>query len=297
MTSSAFLAEVHRLLAPQTYLEIGVANGSSLHLSRCRSIGVDPAFEIRREIACDVALYRETSDDFFRRPEPLAHLGTRPIDLAFIDGLHLFEFALRDFMNVERNTHSCGTIIIDGVLPRDVREAARKRRSAPWAGDVFRLGQVFNAYRPDLQWRFVDTDPTGLIIVFGADPDNRELERHYDEILHQVVTDDPQAIPESILSRAVAVDPAAVLGPGLWEALALLRRADAALAQVQGYLRGALPPAPDPGPVTVRGPYKQRRRPATDGMLRPSATMRTLWSALPKSWRNQVIELARNAGA
>jgi hypothetical protein len=31
-----------------------------------------------------------------------ALLGGLPVELGFIDGMHLFEFALRDFMNLER---------------------------------------------------------------------------------------------------------------------------------------------------------------------------------------------------
>ena len=35
------------------------------------------------------------------------------MDLAFIDGLHLFEFSLRDFMNVEKLAHPGSVVVFD----------------------------------------------------------------------------------------------------------------------------------------------------------------------------------------
>jgi len=45
-------------------------------------------------------------DDFFERAEPLLTFGGRRVAFSFIDGLHLSEFALRDFVNVERHADS-----------------------------------------------------------------------------------------------------------------------------------------------------------------------------------------------
>src|SRR5689334_21028220 len=87
-----FLRGLHERLAPSTYLEVGVRNGDSLALSRCRSVGIDPAYKLTAELDGDLALFRTVSDEYFTRPEPLAPFGGRPVDLAFVDGLHLFEF-------------------------------------------------------------------------------------------------------------------------------------------------------------------------------------------------------------
>ena len=79
----------------------------------------------------DIALIRTTSDEYFARPDPLAVTGGRRLDLVFIDGLHLFEFALRDLINTERHCSPTSVIIFDDVLPRTVDEAARVRHTRP----------------------------------------------------------------------------------------------------------------------------------------------------------------------
>src|SRR3954469_24343639 len=108
-----FFTEMHARLQPQTYLEIGVAAGRSIRLSKGRSVGIDPGFSIDLPLDGDIALIRTTSDEYFSRPDPLAPTGGRPFDMAFIDGMHLFEFALRDFINTERNCAPHAVIVFD----------------------------------------------------------------------------------------------------------------------------------------------------------------------------------------
>jgi hypothetical protein len=219
MTRQDFLSEVHRAYQPTSYFEIGIGTGRSLGLSRTRTIAVDPAFKIKSEIRCDVQLVKATSDDFFARDEPLTHFREGRIDFAFVDGLHLFEFALRDFMNVERHAAWTSVIVIDDVLPRSVAEASRERSTTAWAGDVFKLPDVLGVYRPDLCVLPLDTDPTGVLLVLGADPENKVLEKRYDEIVEKYVQPDPQPVPAAVLRRDTAVDPASIIDSDLWTQL------------------------------------------------------------------------------
>lgn len=119
MSRHQMIAQLHERLHPRTYLEVGVRDGASLKLSRARTIGIDPAFRIDKEVRCDVQLVRTTSDDFFARPDAVNHFKGVPVDLAFIDGMHLSEFALRDFINIEPIMASTGAVIFDDVLPRN----------------------------------------------------------------------------------------------------------------------------------------------------------------------------------
>ena len=115
------------------YLEIGVAQGRSLALSRVPTIAVDPDFRIEHELCCDLKLVRSTSQDFFSRADALHHFEEKSIDLAFIDGSHLFEDALRDFESVEKLSLPTSVIVFDDVLPRCPDEAARNRHTKAWA--------------------------------------------------------------------------------------------------------------------------------------------------------------------
>ena len=244
----AFLAGVHARLEPRTYLEIGVNTGRSLALTHVPSVAVDPAFKITVEIRGDVHLVRETSDDFFARPDPLAHLrGRTPdasptADLAFIDGMHLFEFALRDFMNVERYTSPTSVVVLDDMLPRSVTEAARDRVTSQWTGDVYKMVDVLRQHRPDLLVVPVDTKPTGVVVVFGADSSSTVLRDRYDDILAAAVVPDPQAVPASVLERSDAVAPEALLASGVWAALEAARDQALSAARVREIVAGELAP-------------------------------------------------------
>jgi predicted O-methyltransferase YrrM len=131
-----FLARLHGAVEPETYLEIGLRNGDSLALAGCPALGVDPAFNVKVELGDNVTLLRETSDEYFGRDKPLKPLSGKRVDMAFIDGMHLSEFALRDFIGVERLSRWTGVVIFDDILPRTIEEANRDRRTRAWTGDV-----------------------------------------------------------------------------------------------------------------------------------------------------------------
>lgn len=216
----AFLAELHRRLAPRAYLEVGVRNGGSLAQSRCRSVGIDPNFSITYELDGDVALFRTTSDEYFSRPDPLAPTGGTPFDLTFIDGLHLFEFALRDFIHAEACSSPRGLVVFDDVLPRSVDEAARQRHTDAWTGDVYGLVAVLARYRPDLVVVPIGTQPTGELLVTGLNPDDTTLRDAFDQILTEFRRPDPQPVPPALLDRSTVLPPERLLESDLLEVLA-----------------------------------------------------------------------------
>jgi hypothetical protein len=220
-----FLRKVHEQLEPPTYLEIGVRHGKSLTLARARNVGIDPAFELQKEVPPDTALFEETSDEYFDRADPLEPLGGSTVALSFIDGMHLVEFALRDFINVERRAKWTSVVIFDDIYPRDVEEANRRRRTYMWTGDVYKIVSVLARERPDLVLLPVDTQPTGLLLVLGLDPQSTVLDDRYDQILRESVVPDPQEVPAAMLERHGALDPAALLGASFWAYLREAREA------------------------------------------------------------------------
>jgi len=235
-----FLEGVHATLAPSAYLEIGVRFGASLALAKAPSIGIDPAYELRKAVCDDAALFRETSDAYFARSDPLAPLGGARPDLAFIDGMHLVEYALRDFVNVERHSRWSTVVVFDDVLPRRPVEAARERRTKAWAGDVYKLVEIFRRHRPDLLCIQVDTSPTGVLLVLGLDPESRTLAERHERIAEKAALPDPQDVPRELIERRAALEPQAVLDASFWETLREARAGGVARADGAKALRKAV---------------------------------------------------------
>lgn len=183
------LRQVHELLSPANYLEIGCRHGTSLALSRCPSIGVDPAFELRRKPKDGVRLYEMTSDAFFEIHDPRTIFGA-PVDFAFIDGMHLSEFALRDFMNIENSSHRDGLIAIDDVLPDRMEYASRERNTKIWTGDIYRTVAILKEYRPDLDIRVYSIEMKGFCLVEGLDPGNTIIRDNLNHIESRIAAGD-----------------------------------------------------------------------------------------------------------
>ena len=189
------LARIQVTLRPRTYVEIGVHTGGTFRLMcpGTRGVGVDPRPQIRHAINASAQIFAETSDEFFARHDLTAVLGG-PVDLAFVDGLHLFEVALRDVANLERYAGDDATILVHDCYPIDAPSAQRERRTARWSGDVWRLIVALRRFRPDLSVTTVAAAPTGLGIIRGLDPANTVLRDRYDEIVAEMLSLDYEQI-------------------------------------------------------------------------------------------------------
>ncbi|CAO4151149.1 class I SAM-dependent methyltransferase [Methylorubrum extorquens] len=193
------LARLSRNAAVQRYLEIGVAFGDIFSGIACRhGVAVDPEFQLKTNVAANkvrVSLFQTMSDVFFANLNLRRHVGGR-IDLAFLDGMHLFEFLLRDFFNTEAICRRDSIIVMHDCLPvaapmadRDPMQAGIRGRGTPfenwWTGDVWKIVPILKRYRPDLDVMLVDAAPTGLVIVTGLDPSSRTLKTNYEAIVEE----------------------------------------------------------------------------------------------------------------
>ena len=189
------MGELSAKRGTRRYLEIGVQTGKLMaHISAECAVGVDPDYNIKHNIAVnkkEVTLHQCTSDKYFD-----AHLGDENFDLIFIDGMHTFEYALRDFYNAERLSHGGTLIVLHDCLPVDgpmierVEEVAVEKCRNPlydsfWTGDVWKLISILRDTRPDLQVVGVDCPPTGLLCVTKVDPSSRVLRHNYLEIVRK----------------------------------------------------------------------------------------------------------------
>jgi hypothetical protein len=192
-----FLAQIHSQLEPKLYLEIGVQTGKSLTLARCRAIGVDPMPQLKVDLTEQAEVLKMTSDGFFKNAAP-GYLK-QPPDLVFIDGMHLFEYAMRDFMNVEKYSAPNTLVVMDDIFPNHPAQAERVRTTSAWTGDVWKIYEIFQKYRSDLFLLPVNTHPTGLLLIAGLDKQNSVLWDNYEEIVKEYHSD--VRPPEHIIYR------------------------------------------------------------------------------------------------
>jgi hypothetical protein len=191
------LARLHAHLKPSTYLEIGVDRGHSFELlpPTTRAIGIDPQPRLDRTLGPQQRLVQATSDEFFARHDVRAELGGS-VRMAFIDGMHHFEYALRDFAHLESLADRDSVVLVHDCYPIDERSAARERRTAFWTGDVWRLVVLLKRHRPDLIVRTIATAPTGLALITGLDPASRTLGERLPELIAEGLTIEYSAIAQ-----------------------------------------------------------------------------------------------------
>ena len=178
-----------------TYLEVGVQSGVHLaNLAVDTAFGVDPDFILNTDPTRGkrvLHLHRMTSDAFFRQhAEDVRRAGL--FDFAFLDGLHLFEYLLRDFYNTESLSKPSSLITLHDCLPMDGEMIERVNNyagrspgpyAAAWTGDVWKVVLILEEYRPDLSVVLTDCAPTGLVCVSGLDPNSTVLKDRYLDIV------------------------------------------------------------------------------------------------------------------
>lgn len=185
---------IHTRMKPKTYVEIGVARGRSLALVRSgiTAVGVDPDTGIHERLFFHSPensphLFRLTSDDFFSSYNLPDILGQPTVDVAFLDGLHLFEQTLRDFINVERFAGPGSVVLIHDCLPVNALVAERNRQSGFWLGDVWKIIPCLKTIRPDLDIVTLPVKPSGLAVVRNLDSTSRVLERQFNNITEHFI--------------------------------------------------------------------------------------------------------------
>ena len=201
----SWLRRFHSVLAPETYLEIGVARGRSLCIAQppTHAIGVDPFPKIDVPLTAQTQIVTATSDDFFAADQPARLLGGRPLRLAFLDGAHDFRQALRDFINVEAHCGPRSVVLMHDTVPLDELTQRRKRQRRFYTGDVWKTVLCLKYYRQDLDIFTVAAPWSGLTVVSGFSGGSRVLAENYDEAVARFV-DAPYA--------QIASDPEAALG-------------------------------------------------------------------------------------
>jgi len=176
---------VHQTLKPSLYIEIGVAGGDSLKntLPTTRSIGIDPSPRCKSRRNADI--HAMTSDDFFAQVEAGTISGVHGYSLAFIDGLHTYDQALRDFINLEKLSSADSVIMLHDCIPLDEISSSNPRTSEFYTGDVWKTLLILVRNRPDLKICIVPTWPSGLVLVSGLNSKSEVLREKFSVLIDQ----------------------------------------------------------------------------------------------------------------
>lgn len=181
-----FLADLHETHVFDWYMEVGCRRGKSFAPVRSKTIAVDPVFSIKIDVVTRkprLYLFQETSDEFFE--SRFLEKNEIALSLSFLDGMHLYEYLLRDLIATERNSSPDGFIMLHDCCPFDHGMTTRDLDNlpdGPWTGDVWKIIPILQAHRPDLKIDVLDCRTTGLVVLSNLDPESRVLEARYDEI-------------------------------------------------------------------------------------------------------------------
>jgi hypothetical protein len=183
-----FLRKLHEELLFDWYLEIGCQKGDSLVPVRSKTIAVDPYFRTEVNIIGQkpaLHVFQATSDDFFASGF-LERNGIR-LGLSFLDGMHHYEYLLRDFIAAEAAAVSGGVILLHDCVPFNfgmtTRDLGALRPGMAWTGDVWKLIPILQKWRPDLRLTVLDCWPSAIVCVTNPAPGNRVLAKNYQAIL------------------------------------------------------------------------------------------------------------------
>ncbi len=182
-----FLDQLHGANLFDWYMEIGCRTGRTFAPVRSKTVAVDPFFLAETNIIgtkSALHLFQTTSDAFFDSGF-LKKNGIK-LSFSFLDGMHLFEYLLRDFLNTEANSTPDGVIAMHDCCPASNEMTTRDLGKLPrgsWSGDVWKLIPILQQYRPKLKITVLDCKPTGLVLISGLEPKSTILARNYDKIL------------------------------------------------------------------------------------------------------------------
>lgn len=171
----------------KNYLEIGVFNGHIFFRVKSNfKLAVDPEFRFTtgRKILKTIInpynrynrYFEKPSDDFFTDDAPKV-LNGKKIDLALIDGMHEFDYALRDVENTLGYLNQQGIIVMHDCNPLTADAACSfadwkaRNFTGTWNGDVWKTILQLRT-RPDINVFVLDCDH-GLGVVTYDKPEKQ----------------------------------------------------------------------------------------------------------------------------
>jgi hypothetical protein len=183
-----FLKKLFRQKKFKTYLEIGVFKGRVFFsVPAHNKIAVDPEFQFaapkkvkklfRRVSNLWAKFYEKTSDDFFSE-DATKLFQKNKIDVCLVDGMHEYDFALRDIENSLKFLQKNGIVLIHDCNPvskeASVSFEEYKNRGfvKDWNGDTWKAIVHLRSLRDDINVFVLDCDQ-GLGVVTYGEPESK----------------------------------------------------------------------------------------------------------------------------
>jgi len=177
----------HVNIQPANYVEIGVESGRSLQFAKTptRVVGIDPEPKIVHGFESWTKIFKQESDTFFKENNLRSVFGNSTVNMAFIDGLHHYDQALKDFMNIELYSEHKTVILFHDVYPAVPATATRAWNTTYWAGDTWKVMTILRKHRPDLKMFTIPTFPTGLGVITNLNPRFSILNSKFDDLVKE----------------------------------------------------------------------------------------------------------------
>ena len=170
------------------YLEIGVFNGHIFFRVKSNfKVAVDPEFRfgaLRKFVKSLLnprnfrnKYFEKTSDAFFQEDAP-SLLNNKKFDIALIDGMHEYEYALRDVENTLQYLSPNGIIVMHDCNPKTKLAASsfdewkQRQFAGTWNGDVWKVMLHMQSLRSDVNAFVLDCDH-GLGIITWGKPEKK----------------------------------------------------------------------------------------------------------------------------
>ena len=175
----------------EIYFEIGSRTGDSLFFSNSPSIAIDPFFQLKKDPLNNkefCLLFQETSEIFFEKT--YRKFNNFKCQLGFIDGMHLFEYALKDFINLAKISSKSSLFLFHDVLPWSFEMATRDYNKIPrgkaWTGDVWKLIPILIDVGLVNNMKLLSTAPSGILAILNPEKTIiYELENNFTDICNK----------------------------------------------------------------------------------------------------------------
>lgn len=180
-----------------SFFQIGQGLGVATAEVSADLVWVSPAFPAQMTLPLSrnrTVTYRMTPAAFFAQAD-LRWFFPLGVDIAFLDGHHLIEVLLDEFVATERNCRRHSLIVLHDCLPLNSRMAERTYREDPsenaatrsfWTGDVWKVLPILKKHRPDMEIAVLDCPPTGLVVCTCLDPASKVLDAHREGIISEL---------------------------------------------------------------------------------------------------------------